>query len=102
MGNTELAIIMPSFFIRSKTNRGELCKQRFLAAKSKESASALIVVKLVLTDNYNLYRDFELVKEYKGKYLFRQDFSIKVSTLSTVVNSLIDCNVLKMGQEKPK
>lgn len=83
-----LAIVMPRFFIKSKTNDGEFAKQYFLAVDSDTTEAALIIRKLVFTDNYALYSDFELLKQYKGKYLLQQRFSIKLSTLSKVIATL--------------
>jgi len=83
-----IAVVMSRFFIKSKTNDGEFAKQYFLAVDSDTTEPALIVRKLVFTDNYELYSDFELLKRYKGKYLFQQRFSIKLSTLNTVIDAL--------------
>ena len=83
-----ISVVMPRFFIRSKTNAGEFTKQSFLAITSDTTESALIIRKLVLTDNFELYRNFKLIKKYKGRGLFEQRFSIKLSTLSTVIASL--------------
>lgn len=83
-----LAVIMPSFFIKSKTNDGEFAKQYFLAIKSDTTEPALIIKKLVYTDNYELYTDYKLLKNYKGKGLFEQRFGIKISTLNLVIASL--------------
>jgi hypothetical protein len=83
-----IGVVMPRFFIRSKTNDGEFAKQSFLAITSDTTEPALIIRKLVLTDNFELYRNFKLIKEYKDRGLFEQRFSIKLSTLSTVIASL--------------
>lgn len=80
-----LAVVMPRFFIKSKTNDGEFAKQYFLAVSSDTTEPALIIRKLVFTDNLPLYSDFELLKQYKGKYLLQQRFGIKLSTLSKVI-----------------
>ena len=83
-----IAVVMPRFFIKSKTNDGEFAKQYFLAIKSDTTEPALIIRKLVYTDNYELYADFKLLKNYKGKGLFEQRYSIKISTLNFVIASL--------------
>jgi len=82
------AIIMPRFFIKSKTNDGEFAKQYFIAVDSDKAEAALIIRKLVFTDNYELYSHLEPLKKYKNKYLLQQRFSIKLSTLSKVIAAL--------------
>lgn len=79
---------MHRFFIRSKTNAGELAKQSFKVIISDTAEPALIIRKLVLTDNFRLYKGFNLLKIHKGRGLFEQRFSIKLSTLKTVFNAL--------------
>jgi hypothetical protein len=83
-----IAVVMPRFFIKSKTNDGEFAKQYFLAIKSDTTEPALIIRKLVYTDAYELYADYKLLKNFKGKGLFEQRFSIKISTLNMVIASL--------------
>jgi len=73
---------------KSKTNNGEFAKQSFVAVKIEEHDSSLIVRKLVLSDDFELYNDFKLLKKYKNKGLFEQRFGIKLSTLSTVILAL--------------
>ena len=71
--------------IHSKTNTGDLAKQYFLVASSPALDDALIVVKLVLTKDFNGYRKkYNIVKEYKGWYLFQFVYSIKLNTLEKV------------------
>jgi len=83
-----IGVIVPRFFIKSKTNNSEFAKQSFLAVTSDTTEAALIIRKLVLTDNFELYDNFELLKTYKGKGLFEQRFSIKLCTLKIVINAL--------------
>ena len=83
-----IAVIMPRFFIKSKTNDKEYAKQYFLAIQSDTTDAALIIRKLVLSDNFRLYEDYKLLKEYKGMGLFETRFSIKLSTLNMVISAL--------------
>jgi hypothetical protein len=77
---------------RSKTNLGELCKQKFLlftpTDKSNESMeNSIIIHKYVLS--INEYKDgYKMVKKYKDKILYEQTFGLKLSTLGEMVNWL--------------
>ena len=75
-----------SFLIRSFTNDKERAKQYFTVAKSENYSEALIIRKLVLSENLNLYGgNSKIIKQFKGYYLFEQRFSIKIETLKTVM-----------------
>lgn len=81
-------VIMSRFFIKSKTNANEHAKQYFIALENDDYESCLIVRKLVLSSDERLCHDFEILREYKGKFLFEQRFSIKLETLSNVLKVL--------------
>jgi len=79
--------LKPTFFIKSKTNNKEFAKQYFMILASETTEPALIVRKLVYTNDYELYcDDFDILKKYKDHFLFQQIFSIKLSTLSSVLS----------------
>ena len=75
--------VVSSCIIKSDTNANELCKQYFklLISEDKPDELALMVKKYVLTDRTDLYRDFKELRTFKGKTLYMQIFSIRVSTL---------------------
>jgi len=85
---SDLKLICPQFFIRSFTNDNERAKQYFTAIKSEKYESGLIIEKLVLSKNWELYNEYKMIKKFKGYYLFRTTFSIKIETLKTVMNIL--------------
>ena len=75
--------------LRGKTNAGDMAKHEIFVILGKKMAPALRIRKLVLSDNYDLYRDdFQAVKFFKGKYLFVQTFSVKLSTFSIITDWL--------------
>ena len=78
------AIVMARYCIRSKTNVGEFAKQYFRILSIEKMDTALVIVKLILTEDADemYYKNrYELLKEFKGKKLYRQVFSIKAGTL---------------------
>ena len=80
---------MPRFFIRSFTNDKERAKQYFTVAKSDNYSEALIIRKLVLSENLKLYGgNSKIIKQFKDYYLFEQRFSIKIETLKIVMSVL--------------
>ena len=82
-------LVMPRFFIRSFTNAKERAKQYFMVAKSENYSEALIIRKLVLSENLSLYgSNSKIIKQFKDYYLFEQRFSIKIETLKTVMSVL--------------
>jgi len=91
LGNVEpinLSLVMPRFFIRSKTNEKEFAKQYFVVIKSDNTDPALLIRKLILSNNFRLYANCELLKTYKGMGLFEDRFGIKLSTLKAVFYAL--------------
>ena len=81
--------VMLRFFIRSFTNDKERAKQYFMVAKSENYSEALIIRKLVLSENLELYGgNSKIIKKFKDYYLFEQRFSIKIETLKMVMSVL--------------
>ena len=76
------------FFIKSKTNNGEFSKQYFTILTGENAKPALDIRKLVLTDDFYLYRNYRILKEYKDKRLYEDDFVIKLKTLNIVIDTL--------------
>lgn len=72
---------------RTTTNEGEKCKQYFRILGAPMKDSALAITKLVLTERNELYEKYgyRFIREWKGKAVYMQIFSIKLETLSEVV-----------------
>lgn len=81
---------IPVTVIRSKTNDGEFAKQTFYILRKEGTDSALIVRKLVLTDNPQMYYNdgCKFLRHYKGKVLVLKTFGIKLKTLWKLVSAL--------------
>jgi hypothetical protein len=77
--------LTPRFFIRSKTNDKEPAKQYFVVLISDTTEPTLLIKKRVLSDNFKLYQDYEIIKKFKDYALFESYFSIKLSTINTVM-----------------
>ena len=80
--------IIDRFFIRSKTNDGDLAKQYFTVALGR-AEPALIIKKLVLTKKS--YKEGLIgppAKVFKGNALFVETFGIKISTLIQVIERI--------------
>lgn len=89
--NQQKTKIVARFIKRSKTNDNELAKQYFRVLTSKGRSSAISVRKYVLVSNdFDMYEQFgfKLLKEFKGRRLYMQIFSIKIETLGEVVDWL--------------
>jgi len=83
--------VLGYFFIRSKTNNGDLSKQYCKVLKDNGMNDALIIRKLILSEDVNLYADnLQIIKKFKDKYLFEQKFGLKLSTLSCINTTLND------------
>ncbi len=72
--------------LKTKTNDGDLVKVRICYMRSDRADDGIAVYRLTLTKRKGLYSDPEkqthqLIKEFKEWGLFKQQFSIKVSTL---------------------
>ncbi len=77
--------ILGKKIIKSKTILGESAKQSFYLYKCDGYEATLVIHKLVLSDDEDMWKDFESLKTFKGKTLFFQHYSIKMSTLSQVI-----------------
>jgi hypothetical protein len=71
--------------IRSRTNWGDLCKQKFIVLKRADGIldPCVIIEKRVLTNRVEPHErhGYKMLKEYKGLMLYEQRFSIKINTL---------------------
>lgn len=76
--------VIKKFFVKSKTNGNEFSKQYFYVIKLGNHEPSLIIKKLVLSDDIECYKDYTILKYYKGKYLFFTHYSIKLSTFNKV------------------
>jgi len=85
---------MKRLVMRGYTNDGNIVKQYcFLTEnKSKGYEKALIIHRLILTDNYKDYLQTEhlFLKSFKGKALFSKNFSIKVSSLEIMMKFALE------------
>jgi hypothetical protein len=76
--------------VRGTTNEKSLAKQYCWLAenKSKDFEQALIIKRLVLTENlYDFIKTQHiLLRKYKGKCLMGKSFSIKLSTMSKIMD----------------
>ena len=99
--SVKIAILQPKFFVRSKTNNGDLGKQYFFVAIAEgHEEPVLSAHKLILSADHNLFADHTPLKAYKGKVLYEQVYGIKLSTLTQVLNVLINYKILGYGTNK--
>ena len=82
--------IIDTFFIKSKTNGGDLAKQyfKYCILESDNTQTAIIVNKFVLSKDIKLYRSYNVLRKFKDKYLFYTRFSLKPDTMKKVVDWL--------------
>ena len=90
MKKEELNHHTPLFFIKSMTNNNELCKQYFEVLSSDTMEEALVIRKLVYTTDFELYKDYTIIKEQGNKRLVETWFSIKMKTLQSVITALLE------------
>jgi hypothetical protein len=80
---------MKRLIIRGKTNDGDKAKQYCFLTEDKEKGfePAVIIRRLILTDQKDDYLKLGhyLIREWKGKYVFGKSYSIKVSTMKTIL-----------------
>lgn len=80
---------MKRLVMRGKSNDGNIVKQYCFISenKSKGYEKALVIHRLILTDNYTDYlaTGHLHLKSFKGKGLFSKHFSIKVSSLEIML-----------------
>jgi hypothetical protein len=84
----KVKVLVPEFFIRSRTVRGESSKQTFVVVRTEDNDAALLIRKLVLSGDINRFADYKILKQFKNQYLFELVFSIKIKTLEKVVSHI--------------
>ena len=80
--------LLDSIFVKSKTNGGDLAKQYFkyiILVKGK-TQSAILIRKYILTKDLELYQGYKIIRRFKDKYLLFTSFSLKPSTMKTVLD----------------
>ena len=86
---TGIQAVVPRFIVRTLTNDGDMAKQYATVLKCDQYAPALIIRKLVLSEDVGYLNDgFKCLKKFKGFYLFEQVFAIKVDTLNLVIREV--------------
>lgn len=77
------------FYIKTKSNIGDLSKQYFFIASSDTMETSLIIRKLLLVDNKRKFPDdLKIIKTFKDKFLVEQRFSIKMSSLNSMIKKI--------------
>jgi hypothetical protein len=76
--------------IKSKTNLGKLSKTNFAVIKEKGKDDVIVIEQLVLSNDFDLYSKFELLKKYKDKGLFVRWSSFKVGMLTNILHVISD------------
>ena len=79
---------------RTKIKNGCTCKQDFKLLYDENNKYWILTKKLILENENALVKSyldcgFKLVKEYKGKKLFEQYFTIRINTLLPALNDLM-------------
>lgn len=78
-------IIIKKFRLKTRTNNKELAKTYFTVVEDETLDDSLIIRKLVLSKDVDLYSNTSvIIKYFKDYYLFQQIFSIKLDTLKKV------------------
>ena len=81
---------MERLILRGKTNDGDTVKQYYFVTENKDKCyvKSVIIHRLILTkqkDNY-LKTGHILIRKFKGKYVFKKSFSMKLETLNQIVD----------------
>lgn len=77
--------IIKKFRLKTRTNNKELAKTYFIVVQDDTLDDSLIIRKLVLSKDVDLYSNTSvIIKYFKDYYLFQQIFSIKLDTLKKV------------------
>lgn len=78
--------------IRSLSNEGDLCKQRFriIMDLDCEQKTSLMLIRYTLTERRDEYikSGHLLMKEYKGRYLMKMIYPITIDTFNEVLKWL--------------
>lgn len=81
---------MKRLIIRGKSNCGDKVKQYCFLAENKKKGyeKAIIIHRLILTDDVVSYSQTQhhVIRQFKDKYVMGKSFSLKVSTLETMLN----------------
>ena len=80
------------FSIKGKTNINDLAKQYFEVARFENGDAVSIIRKLCLVKDLNYYESFIQIKKLKDSFLVEKIFSIKMKTLSKVINTILNIN----------
>ena len=83
------------FYIRSRTNKNELAKQYFNVCGTNMDNAALIIRKLIYTNQDFHYFDnneYKLLRNFKNFRLYETKFSIKLNTLNEVMKIISKIN----------
>ena len=74
--------------IKSKTNNNEKAKQTFKLIKGKGFEDVLIIERIVLTTDLDLYKKSEVLRQTDNYRLVKDSFGIKANTLITALSEL--------------
>lgn len=85
---------------KTKTVGGDMAKQYFKLyvednPVNENSESILAIEKLVLSSDFDLYKEFILLKQMNGIGLFQQTFEIKFPTLISAIQLLLESTTKK-------
>ena len=89
--------VISKCIVKTKTNNDELCKQYFDLIIGDDHPEELVlgIRKLVLSSEIWLYNDMEVLREFNGKTLYQQRFSIKISTFEKALKLLEQNSIFK-------
>lgn len=77
------------FFIKTKSNMGDFSKQYIFTAYPETMEGSLIIRKLLLVDSNKGFPDnFKIIKTFKDRLLIETSFSIKMSSLNAMIQTL--------------
>ena len=77
-----------TFLLKGINGNADLSKQYFTILESDFFPPTLIIRKMALSNDVPLYINcgFKVIRKYKDKYLFQQDFSIRLETLNKAMD----------------
>ena len=77
-----------TFVLKGINGNDDLSKQYFTILENKGFPPTLIIRKMALSNDVPLYLNcgFKIIRKYKDKYLFQQDFSIRLETLNKAMD----------------
>jgi hypothetical protein len=81
--------LLDKFIVKSRAINKAIVKQYFEAIVGEDESSGLIITKLALSKDIEIWGTNSIVvKKFKDFYLFKQEFSIKLSTLDIITKRL--------------